>query len=104
MLRDGKVVQSGRPVIFIVSQTVPLWLNFWQVNRVDGVVANKKVSTPLGDFNAPDGLQNGYKASVIIRHEALFIDPGNDGVIADVMNRGCWGGIINSSIGTNWTQ
>ena len=58
---------------------------FGEVNLVEGVEKNKKISTPLGDFDAPDGLQNGYQASVIIRHEALFIDPGNDGVIAEVM-------------------
>jgi len=86
VLRDGKVVQSGRPVNLYCQPNSAFVAEFFgEVNRVDGVVANKKVATPLGDFDAPDGLQNGYQASVIIRHEALFIDPGNDGVIAEVM-------------------
>lgn len=86
VLRDGKVVQSGRPVNLYCQPNSAFVAEFFgEVNRVDGVVANKKVSTPLGDFDAQDGLQNGDPASVIIRHEALFIDPGNDGVIAEVM-------------------
>ena len=86
VLRNGKVVQSGRPVNLYCQPNSAFVAEFFgEVNRVDGVVANKKVATPLGDFDAPDGLQNGYQASVIIRHEALFIDPGNDGVIAEVM-------------------
>ena len=86
VLRDGKVVQSGRPVNLYCQPNSAFVAEFFgEVNRVDGVVANKKVATPLGNFDAPDGLQNGYQASVIIRHEALFIDPGNDGVIAEVM-------------------
>jgi len=86
VLRDGKVVQSGRPVNLYCQPNSAFVAEFFgEVNRVDGVVANKKVATPLGVFDAPDGLQNGYQASVIIRHEALFIDPGNDGVIAEVM-------------------
>jgi iron(III) transport system ATP-binding protein len=86
VLRDGKMVQSGRPVNLYCQPNSAFVAEFFgEVNRVDGVVANKKVSTPLGDFDAPGGLNNGCEASVIIRHEALFIDPGNDGVIAEVM-------------------
>ena len=86
VLRDGKVVQSGRPVNLYCQPNSAFVAEFFgEVNRVEGTVANKKVTTPLGDFDAPDGLHNGHQASVIIRHEALFIDPGNDGVIAEVM-------------------
>ena len=86
VLRDGKMVQSGRPVNLYCQPNSAFVAEFFgEVNRVEGTVANKKVTTPLGDFDAPDGLHNGHQASVIIRHEALFIDPGNDGVIAEVM-------------------
>ena len=86
VLRNGQVVQSGRPVNLYCQPNSSFVAEFFgEVNRVDGVVANKKVSTPLGDFDAPDDLHNGNEASVIIRHEAMFIDPGNDGVIAEVM-------------------
>ena len=86
VLRNGKMVQSGRPVNLYCQPNSAFVAEFFgEVNRVDGVVANEKVSTPLGDFDAPGGLNNGCEASVIIRHEALFIDPGNDGVIAEVM-------------------
>jgi iron(III) transport system ATP-binding protein len=86
VLRDGKMVQSGRPVNLYCQPNSAFVAEFFgEVNRVEGTVANKKVITPLGDFDAPDGLHNGHQASVIIRHEALFIDPGNDGIIAEVM-------------------
>jgi len=86
VLRDGQVVQSGRPVNLYCQPSSAFVAEFFgEVNRVDGVVKGNKVSTPLGEFDVPDGLRNGNHASVIIRHEALFIDPGNDGVIAEVM-------------------
>jgi len=86
VLRDGKVVQSGRPVNLYCQPSSAFVAEFFgEVNRVEGVVENNKVNTPLGEFSAPTGLRNGNRASVIIRHEALFIDPGNDGVIAEVM-------------------
>ena len=49
VLRDGKVVQSGRPVNLYCQPNSAFVAEFFgEVNRVDGVVANKKVSTPLG--------------------------------------------------------
>ena len=64
------------------------------------------MSTPLGDFDAPGGLDNGCEASVIIRHEALFIDPGNDGVIAEVMESRLLGraSLIHLSVPTERSQ
>jgi iron(III) transport system ATP-binding protein len=86
VLRDGHVVQTGRPVNLYCQPSSAFVAEFFgEVNRIDGIVKNSKVSTPLGDFDVPVGLDNGKQASVIIRHEALFIDPGNDGVIAEVM-------------------
>ncbi len=86
VLRDGKVVQSGRPVNLYSQPSSAFVAEFFgEVNRIDGIVKNNKVTTPLGDFDVPDGLNDGNQASVIIRHEALFIDPGNDGVVAEVM-------------------
>ena len=86
VLRAGEMVQSGRPVNLYCQPNSAFVAEFFgEVNRIEGVVANKKVTTPLGDFDAPDGLHNGNHASVIIRHEALLIDPGSDGIIAEVI-------------------
>ena len=86
VLREGKMIQSGRPVNLYCQPNSAFVAEFFgEVNRVDGVVNNNKVATPLGDFDAPEDLNDGHQASVIIRHEALFIDPGNDGVKAEVM-------------------
>jgi len=107
VLRNGKVVQSGRPVNLYCQPNSAFVAEFFgEVNRVEGVVANKKVSTPLGDFDAPGGLNNGCEASVIIRHEALFIDPGNDGVIAEVMESRLLGraSLIHLSVPTGRSQ
>ena len=107
VLRNGKVVQSGRPVNLYCQPNSAFVAEFFgEVNRVEGVVANKKVSTPLGDFDAPGGLSDGCEASVIIRHEALFIDPGNDGLIAEVMESRLLGraSLIHLSVPTGRSQ
>ena len=107
VLRNGKVVQSGRPVNLYCQPNSAFVAEFFgEVNRVEGVVANKKVSTPLGNFDAPGGLNNGCEASVIIRHEALFIDPGNDGVVAEVMESRLLGraSLIHLSVPTGRSQ
>ena len=86
VLRGGAVVQTGRPVNLYCQPNSAFVAEFFgEVNRIEGFVKNKKIVTPLGDFDVPDGLIDGNQASVIIRHEALFIDPGSDGVIAEVM-------------------
>ena len=57
VLRDGHVVQTGRPVNLYCQPSSAFVAEFFgEVNRVEGTVANKKVTTPLGDFDAPNGL------------------------------------------------
>ena len=86
VLRDGQVVQTGRPVNLYCQPSSAFVAEFFgEVNRVEGVVAKDKVITPLGEFRAPKTLSDGSPASVVIRHEAMLIDAGNDGVIGEVM-------------------
>ena len=86
VLRDGIVVQSGRPVNLYCQPINAFVAEFFgEVNRVDGVVSKDRVITPIGEFAAPKSLGEGSAASVVIRHEALLIDPGNEGVIGQVM-------------------
>ena len=86
VLRDGYVVQTGRPVNLYCQPSSAFVAEFFgEVNRVEGVVAKDKVITPIGMFSAPKTLTHGSAASVVIRHEALLIDAGNDGVVGEVM-------------------
>lgn len=86
VLRNGHVVQTGRPVNLYCQPSSAFVAEFFgEVNRVDGVISNKRVITPIGSFKAPSSLADGSAASVVIRYEALVIDPGNDGVIGEVM-------------------
>ena len=86
VLREGKVVQSGRPVNLYCQPNSAFVAEFFgEVNRIEGIVAKDKVITALGEFSAPKSLGNGSAASVVIRHEALLIDAGNDGIVAEVI-------------------
>ena len=86
VLQEGKVVQTGRPVNLYCQPTSAFVAEFFgEVNRVEGFVEKDRVITPIGEFSAPSSLKHGNAASVVIRHEALLIDPGNDGVVGEVM-------------------
>ena len=86
VLSEGNIVQIGRPVNLYSQPTSAFVAEFFgEVNKVDGVVSERKVLTPIGVFSAPSSFPNGGKVSVIIRHEALIIDPGKRGVPAEVI-------------------
>ena len=86
ILKDGKIEQIGQPNLLYDKPNTKFVAEFFgEVNRVEGVVAKDKVITPIGDFSAPKTLVHGSAASVVIRHEALIIDAGNDGVVGEVM-------------------
>ena len=86
VLRDGHVVQTGRPVNLYCQPSSAFVAEFFgEVNQVEGVVVKDKVVTSIGEFSAPKTLADGSPAIVIIRHEALLIDAGNDGVVGEVM-------------------
>ena len=86
VLRDGHVVQTGRPVNLYCQPSSAFVAEFFgEVNQVEGIVVKDKVVTSIGEFSAPKTLADGSPAIVIIRHEALLIDAGNDGVVGEVM-------------------
>lgn len=86
VLRDGHVVQTGRPVNLYCQPSSAFVAEFFgEVNQVEGIVVKDKVVTSIGEFSAPKTLADGSPAIVIIRHEALLIDAGNDGVVGVVM-------------------
>jgi len=86
VLREGGIVQTGRPVNLYCQPNSAFVAEFFgEVNRLDTIVTNGRIETPLGAFDVPDGLKNGDRASVVIRHEALQIEPDSTGANASVM-------------------
>ena len=80
VMRDGQVQQTGRPVnIYCQPNSAFVAEFFGEVNRLEGQVSNGCIETVLGTFDAPDRMQNGDAASIVIRHEALNIEPNGTG-------------------------
>ena len=86
VLRDGYVVQAGRPVNLYCQPSNAFVAEFFgEVNQVEGTVVKDRVTTSIGEFTAPKILADGSAAIVVIRHEGLLIDAGNHGVVGEVM-------------------
>ena len=80
VMRDGQVQQTGRPVNLYCQPNSAFVAEFFgEVNRLEGQVSNGCIETVLGTFDAPDRMQNGDAASIVIRHEALNIEPNGTG-------------------------
>ena len=80
VMHDGKVQQTGRPVNLYCQPNSAFVAEFFgEVNRLEGQVSNGCIETILGTFDAPDRMQNGDAASIVIRHEALNIEPNGTG-------------------------
>ena len=73
----GRIVQDGVPVgIYFHPATAFVAALFGPVNRLTGVVAGGRVTTPLGTFEAR-GLADGATVEILIRPEALRLSrPG----------------------------
>jgi iron(III) transport system ATP-binding protein len=86
VLRDGEVQQTGRPVNLYCQPNSAFVAEFFgEVNQFDGVVVNGQIQTVLGDFAAPEGCDDGQVVQIVIRHEALNIEPDSAGANAEVM-------------------
>ena len=80
VMRDGQVQQTGRPVNLYCQPNSAFVAEFFgEVNRLEGQVSNGCIETVLGTFDAPDRMQNGDAASIVIRHEALNIELNGSG-------------------------
>lgn len=76
VLREGTVTQTGRPVNLYCQPNSAFVAEFFgEVNRVDGVVQNGHIDTPFGSFGATADMDEGDPASIVIRYEALRIEP-----------------------------
>ncbi|MEC8216371.1 MAG: ABC transporter ATP-binding protein [Pseudomonadota bacterium] len=84
VMRDGQVQQTGRPVNLYCQPNSAFVAEFFgEVNRLEGQVSNGRIETVLGTFDAPDRMRDGDAASIVIRHEALNIEPNGTGEVAN---------------------
>ena len=79
VLDQGQVCQTGRPVnLYCQPSTAFVAEFFGEVNRIEGRVDHGQINTVLGSFAAPESLADGDPVSIVIRHEALNIEPNGD--------------------------
>lgn len=73
LMRDGRILQMDRPLDLYCRPKDPFVATFFgELNRLEGVVKNGKVDTPLGPLDAP-GLEDGRPVLVLIRPEGLRV-------------------------------
>ncbi|MFP4207418.1 MAG: ABC transporter ATP-binding protein [Wenzhouxiangella sp.] len=73
LMKDGRILQMDRPVDLYCRPQDPFVATFFgEVNRLEGVVRNGAVDTPLGRVDAA-GLAEGSPALVMIRPEAIRV-------------------------------
>ncbi len=73
LMKDGKILQMDRPVDLYCRPHDPFVATFFgDVNRIEGVVRNGAVDTPLGRIDA-GSLQEGSPAIVMVRPEAIRV-------------------------------
>ena len=86
VLRAGQVQQTGRPVNLYCQPNSAFVAEFFgEVNQLEGIVANGTIQTVLGVFEAPEDCVEGQPVQIVIRYEALFIEPDSTGANAEVM-------------------
>jgi len=75
VMRDGRIVQEGTPVELYCEPVDAFVASFFgEVNRIEGVVRSGSVETPIGIIPAR-GLPEGTAATVVVRPEAVKIQP-----------------------------
>ena len=79
VLRDGRIVQTGRPEALYDHPADPFVATlFGPVNAFEGIVQGGRVATPIGNFLAT-GLAEGSPGQVLVRPEALRPRAAPDG-------------------------
>lgn len=73
LMKDGRILQMDRPVDLYCQPRDPFVASFFgEVNRLEGVVSNGHIDTPLGRVDAR-GLSEGSQALVMVRPEGLRV-------------------------------
>ena len=84
VMRDGRIEQIGTPVeIYCCPASAFVAGFFGEVNRLTGIVAGGRVTTPFGRL-AAGGLADGTTVEVLIRPEAIGLDAAGTGPHARV--------------------
>ncbi|HKL50636.1 MAG TPA: ABC transporter ATP-binding protein [Wenzhouxiangellaceae bacterium] len=73
LMKDGRILQMDRPENLYCHPVDPFVATFFgDVNRMEGVVRNGRIDTPLGQMDA-QGLSEGERALVLVRPEAVRV-------------------------------
>ncbi len=79
VMRDGHNVQTDKPDALYYEPADAFVTEFFSdVNRLSGIVEKGNVYTPFGNLSAAP-MQDGQKAEILIRPEALRLGPVPDG-------------------------
>lgn len=75
IMNGGRIVQAGTPAeTYLHPADAFVTTLFGPVNRLEGTARNGRVSTPLGDFEAPE-TADGTEVEILIRPEGLLLAP-----------------------------
>ncbi len=73
LMKDGRILQMDRPVDLYCNPVDPFVATFFgEVNRMEGVVENESVATPLGRVDAR-GIADGTPVLVMVRPEGVRV-------------------------------
>ena len=75
LMRDGQVVQTGKPDELYLSPNSGFVAEFFgDINKVKGVVKNGLIRSPFGEIQN-NKFQEGQKVEIFIRPEAIHLQP-----------------------------
>jgi iron(III) transport system ATP-binding protein len=102
-MREGEIVQQGTPRDIYLAPVDPFVAGlFGPLNRWSGPVVGSGVDTPVGRFRA-DALAEGSRAVVLVRPEAISIDPqGDDAAVVESRLLGGFSALTVVTDGGGW--
>ena len=93
-MAGGRIVQAGPPIeTYLKPVDAFVAALFGPVNRLEGAVEGACVATPLGTL-AADGLADGTRVEVLIRPEALQLEPAAGGAAGETLLRVDWARLL----------
>ncbi len=86
LMRKGRIVQTGiAEELYFRPQTLFAARFFCDFNEIEAVAVNGVVTTPIGVFAAPAGIEGA--CIVCVRPQALLLDPAEGGAPAEITAR-----------------
>ena len=94
VMAGGRIVQAGPPIeTYLKPVDAFVAALFGPVNRLEGAVEGACVATPLGTL-AADGLADGTRVEILIRPEALQLEPAAGGAAGETLLRVDWARLL----------